>query len=277
MNTKNAANYPAVNREIGSITSWGQFTEQVRQKGYRQLKRLDDFPGAILVAGCQRSGTTMLSRIITQSEGMTNYWFGPDDELDAALILSGSVDHRPEGRYCFQTTYLDNAHKEYLEHSGNFQLIWVIRNPFSVVYSLLYNWKPHSLDGTFKSSGTNQLTGVDKWIYTFAGTAGISRVKRACLVYNSKALQLFELKKVFGPEKMIVVDYDELVKHKEIVLPEVFGFVGLIYREEYSQKINSKSLDKKHLLNKTEISQIVRLSQSLYKKAWNLRDIRIEQ
>ena len=76
------------------ITTWRQFTAQIRSKGHGLLKTLDDFPNAVLVTGCQRSGTTMMSRIITQSEGMVDYWTGPDDELDAALILSGS-NHRP--------------------------------------------------------------------------------------------------------------------------------------------------------------------------------------
>jgi ligand-binding sensor domain-containing protein len=44
-----------------------------------------------------------------------NYWFGRDDELDAALILSGHVDHQQNGRYCFQTTYINECFREYFE------------------------------------------------------------------------------------------------------------------------------------------------------------------
>ena len=78
------------------IKTWRRFAREVRPKGCRLLSRLERFPKSVLVTGCQRSGTTMLSRIITQSEGMTNYWFGKDDELDAALILSGEVEYDPE-------------------------------------------------------------------------------------------------------------------------------------------------------------------------------------
>jgi hypothetical protein len=272
----NLTNYSLADPDQSSITYWIQFAEQVRKKGHPLLKRLDDFPGAILVTGCQRSGTTMLSRIITQSEGMTDYWFGLDDELDAALILAGQVDHQPQGRYCFQTTYLDNFYKEYFAHTGDFQIIWVIRNPLSVVYSLLYNWNPLALDNTFESIGPQLLKDPHKLLFRLIGTHAVSRVQRACLIYNAKALQLFELRKAFGPEKMIVVDYDELVNNKEIALCKVFEFAGISYRDQYSQKIHSKSLDKKHLLNKFEISQIVRLSQPLYKTAWRLRDVRFE-
>jgi hypothetical protein len=47
---------------------------------------------------------------------MTQYYFGSDNELDAALILSGRVAHEPQGRYCFQTTYLNECYSEYFEH-----------------------------------------------------------------------------------------------------------------------------------------------------------------
>jgi Holliday junction resolvasome RuvABC ATP-dependent DNA helicase subunit len=38
---------------------------------------------------------------------MVDFSSGEDDELDAALILAGFVEHTPRGRYCFQTTYLN--------------------------------------------------------------------------------------------------------------------------------------------------------------------------
>ena len=91
------------------------------------------FGGAILVTGCQRSGTTILSRIITRSDGMVDYWFGRDDELDAALILSGHVWHSPVGRYCFQTTYLNECYEEYFQCDLNQKIIWMIRSPYSVI------------------------------------------------------------------------------------------------------------------------------------------------
>src|SRR5690606_4816997 len=68
---------------------WPRFHREVRGEGRRLLCRLDRFPDAVLISGCQRSGTTMLSRIIRESAGMANYRRRDDDELDAALILAG--------------------------------------------------------------------------------------------------------------------------------------------------------------------------------------------
>jgi hypothetical protein len=244
----------------------------VRSKGCEQLKRLDEFTDAILVSGCQRSGTTMLSRIITQSKGMVNYWFGPDDELDAALILSGYVDHEPQGRYCFQTTYLDECYREYFEHSGDFQIVWVLRNPYSVVYSLLYNWPARALDGTFSKYGAELLTGIDKWGYRLFGIQSVSRPRRACLLYNAKVSQVFELKRKFGPEKLMLVDYDNLVTHKELILQKIYRFVDLDYEAEYADKIHAQSLDKRKRLQTNEIAMIEGLSVTLYQNALHLID-----
>lgn len=252
------------------ITTWQQFDRAIRSKGCQLLKRLDDFPNSILVTGCQRSGTTMLARIITQCNGMTNYWFGPDDELDAALILSGYVDHRPQGRYCFQTTYINECYPEFYEHDNEHKILWVLRNPFSVTYSMLYNWNPTVLDGVLESVGASQLIGIDAWLYKLFGEGGISRLRRACYTYNWRQSHLFELKQHLNPDRLMVVDYDDLVTRKEIILPAVYEFIDLEYREEYANKIHAKSLSKQKGLTKRDVSIVNSLCGPVYQNAKTL-------
>jgi len=254
------------------ITTWAQFTAAVRAQGCQLLKRLDNFPNAVLVTGCQRSGTTMLARIITQSEGMINYWFGPDDELDAALILAGVVDAPAPGRYCFQTTYVDECYPEYYEHPGDYKIIWMIRNPYSVVYSLLYNWAPASLDGTFQKCGAQQLTGANAYLYRLIGLPAVSRVRRACLLYKAKTLQLLELFQAFGPERILIVDYDELVTRKEQILPQIYQYIDLGYNDTYCEQIHRQSIDKKSKLSQKEKEQIRRIAEPLYREALALKN-----
>jgi hypothetical protein len=43
--------------------TWPKFARSVRSKQDKLLSRLEEFPDSILIAGCQRSGTTMLARI----------------------------------------------------------------------------------------------------------------------------------------------------------------------------------------------------------------------
>ncbi len=260
------------NQATSTTMTWPQFKQATLTKECKLLKRLDEFPNAVLVTGCQRSGTTMLSRIITQSEGMVNYYFGPDDELDAALILSGLVKHTPQGRYCFQTTYLDQCYREYYEHGDSFKIIWVLRNPYSTIYSLLYNWTPRALDNTFSHFAAPSLTGPDKLAYKLRGLKGVSRVKRAASIYNSKLSQLVELHAKLGVNRIQVVDYDDLVLNKTTLLPKLYHFIELDYHPAYAEKIHSRSLKKSSGLSEQEHNTIQHLCEASYLQAKELVD-----
>lgn len=251
-----------------NIENWQHFTATVRSSGCPLLKRLGDFHDPILVTGCQRSGTTMLANLLTESKGMVDYTFGYSLELAGALILSGFVDHAPspDGRYCFQTTYLDDYYREYYEHQGEYKMIWVIRNPGSVVYSLLYNWPARSLEGTFNSYVASKMNKVDQWIYSLMGTRWINRVRQASWLYKVKNLQLLDLIKTISRESIFVVDYDDLVINKETVLPEIYRFIDIKYFPEYCQKINNKSVDKKKNLTRQELSIIKQVAEPIYQE-----------
>ncbi len=253
------------------ITNWDEFAEKVRAKGYDLFARLDEFPDSVLVAGCQRSGTTMLSRIITESDGMVNYWFGPYDELDAALILSGYVAHKPEGRYCFQTTYINSNYQEYYGRSGSHKTIVIFRNPFSVIYSMLYNWQESAIDRLFRTNGSAQLRGKDKYVHRLLGIRGISKLHRACWGYNGKVAQLSALKEHISPDKLLMIDYDDLVLRRDVVLPQIYKFIDLPFRQEYAEKINPKSMSKRGKLTKREVATIQSICEPLYQHVSKLR------
>lgn len=253
-----------------TITTWQQFRETVGCRGCNLLNRLDDFPNSVLVTGCQRSGTTMLARIIHQSDGMVDYWTGPDDELDAALILSGYRPHEPRGRYCFQTTYVDECYHEYLHHSRGQRIIWVVRNPFSTIYSLLYNWRSGAVERTFRCCCAASLPWFSRLQYQLLGTRAIPRVVQACSIYNEKMSQLRYLSTRLKADQLLVVDYDELVAHKAELLPRIYEFIELAFREAYLAHIHSESIDKARALTRREREYIERKSQPLYARAKQL-------
>jgi hypothetical protein len=251
------------------VTTWEEFDLKIRFAGYLLLQRLNEFPNSVLVTGCQRSGTTMLARIISQSDGMVNYWFGPDDELDAALILSGYVNHRPQGRYCFQTTYI-NSTEEYHDLPNEIKIIWSLRNPCSVVYSMLYNWSDYALNEIFTLCGAPLLQGKEKFLYKLLGARGISRLRRACLAYNGKTSQIIDLKRKVKRDSLLVIDYDELVKNRELHLQAIYRFINLKYKSTYAGWINEKSIAKKNKLSPFEVKVITDLCGPIYIKSKNL-------
>jgi len=246
------------------ITTWEQFDESVRSLGLPLLKRLDEFPNSVMVTGCQRSGTTMLTRLITQSDGMVNYWFGTDDELDAALILSGYVEHQPQGRYCFQTTFINRRFHEYFEHDRNHKVVFMLRNPLSVIYSMLYNWRENALNRLFNFCGIDQLTGSHKLLYNFFGAGGVSKLHRACFAFIGKVSQLYTLRETMNSAQLMVIDYNDLVMNKDVLLPRVYDFIKLSYRKEYADKILSKSVKKIESLSTYEHKTISQLCMPIY-------------
>lgn len=251
------------------ISTWRQFAKHVRSKGCCLLSEMGKFPDAILVTGCQRSGTTLMARIIFNSDGIENIWKSSDDELDAALILSGYEPHEPRGRYCFQSTYLNQCYTEYFSAIQDQKIIWVLRNPESVVNSLVYNWDRFARNELFEACGVSYMDGPDKQKYQKYGHLTISRLKKACYSYVGKTSQLFELMASFSGKNVFVVDYDDLVKNKEAVLPAIYEFINLEYRNSYGDFIRERSLKKADRLTKNQCEIINRICASTYKKAKN--------
>lgn len=248
------------------IKSWAQFDRKIRFSGQKLLGQLDNYHNSILVAGCQRSGTTALSRLITETEGMVNFQIGKDDELDAALILSGWISHQPQGRYCFQTTYLNNHYPEYFEHK-DYKLIWLLRNPTSVVYSMLHNWKTAALNRLFLHCGSKLLEGREKWKYEHFGVFSISRLQRACLSYNAKVSQIFTLHRKLGHEQLLIIDYEELISNKDKMLSMIYQFIDIPYKNEYSDKLHSGSFNKADCFRDIHGEKLENLCMPVYEKA----------
>lgn len=250
------------------VRSWRAFAREVRNKNTKLLLRLYDFPSSILVTGCQRSGTTMMSRIITNSSEMTKYAFGHDDELAAALILSGYVDHTPNGRYCFQTTYLNECYPEYSSHRNQgHKIIWLLRNPYSVVYSMLYIWSRRSMNELFDSCGANYMDEVVKHNFQLKGRKNVPAIIRASLSYKAKVSQLFNLIEYFGHQNIMLLDYDELVLNRYEILPLIYSYLGLNYQDSYAEQINPPPNKNYKILKKKEKLIVKRLCLPTYMKA----------
>lgn len=252
--------------KTNNVTTWPAFARRVRGTQEKLLNRLDNFPDSVLVTGCQRSGGTMLARVITQSEGMVNYWFGKDDELDAALVLSGRAEEKCRGRYCFQTTYLNERYPEYGEHPDH-RIIWSLRNPHSVVYSMVYNWKRFALNELFLQCGYGQMDHRDRIRFQRFGLLGVPPIRRAAYAYNGKVGQLFQLKRDYPQGRFALLEYDGLVREKERLLPAVYDFIGLPFKERYAQPISSRSLDKKDKLSAAERGVVENLCMPVYEAA----------
>jgi len=247
-----------------TISTWPQFAHKVRKHEPKLLNQLDKYSNSILVAGCQRSGTTMLARLISNSDEVIDFRVGHDNELDAALILSGRKDAEQSGRHCFQTTYLNENYKEYFEHTENSKMIWVVRNPYSVVYSLLYHWRRFAFKELFQACGSSLLGDEFKKRSDTFGYWSVPKIIRACLSYNGKSSQLFDLVKHFDDEHLLVIDYDNLISNKETAVEAIFNFLDLPFNHNTTQSIRSGSVQKEQHLSAKERKVIREISYPVY-------------
>jgi hypothetical protein len=253
------------------IRSWAAFHALVKQPDRPLLAKLDDYSDPILVAGCQRSGTTALARLLKRADGMVDHAFGHDDELDGALLLAGHATRGTDGRHCFQTTYLNDRFREYFEHR-DFRLIWMLREPCSVVYSMLNNWKRGALNRLFDACGADVLAQADPAPSVASTWLGPSRLAKACSSYVAKTAQTFELRERLQG-RIAVVDYDELVAHKHALLPELCEFAGVAYDARLADALHARSVAKREQLGARDAQYVDRFCSAVYLNALSRRTI----
>ncbi|MEM7220399.1 MAG: sulfotransferase domain-containing protein [Pseudomonadota bacterium] len=253
-----------------TITSWPQFARRIRPGRTDLLRELPRYPNSILVAGCQRSGGTMLAAAFTEHPDVVDFSWGKDAELDAALTLSGTQAPEttlPVGkRFCFQTTYLNERGIEYPTHAEHFHLIWLIRNPHSVIYSMLYNWKRFALNEVFLACGAELLPAAERARLQRWGLFGVRPIKRACYAYLGKLQQGNWLMETLPDDRMMTLRYEDLVTHKAAMMKSLGDFVGLAPAEA-GEKISTRSMKKAQGLGTRERRIVDELCGPGYERA----------
>jgi hypothetical protein len=186
----------------------------------------------------------MLTRIIAQSAGFRGLALTCDDELDAALALCGEVDLPLKQRYCFQTTYLNERHAEYAMMGAGHRLVWVLRNPRSVVYAMVHNWRRFALNELYEACGVRLASTPRLRNARWPWPLGPTRLEKACLSYSAKTSQIFEIQKLIPQERVLVVDYDALVDSPHDCLARIFTFIDEPYDPVYAHDVSRTSTGK---------------------------------
>jgi hypothetical protein len=246
--------------------TWRRFHNGVRKLGGPLLKTIARYPNAVMVAGCQRSGTTMLTRIIAGATGFRGLALTDDDELDAALALGGQINLPTDFRYCFQTTYLNEQYTNYATLGPGHKLIWVVRNPNSVIYSMVYNWRRFALNELYEACGV-QLTDSERLRRShLPWPLGPSNLEKACLSYSGKNQQIHEIHGWLGAKRMLIIDYDQLAASPAHWLPGIFRFIGEPYDPAYAENVRQDSIRKAKRLSDAAKALIERHTQATYRQ-----------
>ncbi|MEC8858916.1 MAG: sulfotransferase [Pseudomonadota bacterium] len=248
--------------------SWREFSRRLRAHNSLLLAHLDDFNNAILVTGCQRSGTTMLASIINRSSAIKRFSLDDDHEFMSALALAGQrlLVHSPSDRFCFQTTYLNENYFEYFKMKPDHKLVWMLRNPHSVVYSMCYNWGNNALVELFEGCGLSNMRSLERFRYNLLGQRGLTKLRMACYAYVGKVSQLKEMIERI-PQSIFVVEYDELARNPSLLLPAIFEFLELPYQPGYAEITHSRSITKANGFSSKEEAIITKVCTPVYEQS----------
>ena len=233
------------------INSWSDFYAALADEPL--LAKLDDYPDALLIAGCDWAATTAITRLFKRLSCFADSSWGHDDELDGALLLAGRRERLATGRPCFQTTYMRERYREYFEHDG-FKLVWVVREPRAAVSSLLAN-----RERALPPRNALGLSGKS------TGGQAASRLERTCAAYVASIRQTVELRERLG-ERVAVVDYDELAADRNRLLPALCRFASVSCNASLLRHLHGKSVRKGVLAN-FEATIVDQLALPAYRRA----------
>ena len=99
----------------------------------------------------------------------------------------------------------------------------------------------------------------------------VSRLKQACLSYNAKVKQAFELNENLGSDRLMIVDYDDVVNDAEEYLGAIYRFAGLSYSTRFADIFHQKSTSRaKKKQSAKEVSLVNELCVPVYNEARKL-------
>jgi hypothetical protein len=208
----------------------------------------------------------MLTRLIAGAPGFACLRLTADDELDAALALAGFVDLPNDRRYCYQTTYLNECFLEYRQLGPDQRLIWVIRNPYSVVYSMLHNWRRFALNELYEGCGVSTANSLRQRHSRLMWPFGPSRIEKACLAYRGKVAQILSIRHLLRPEQLLTVDYDLLSTAPGEWLPRIFQFADAPYDAACVHEVRRSPVTKADALSSHARRLIEQLAWPTYRE-----------
>ena len=161
---------------------------------------------------------------------------------------------------------LNERYPEYAGIGPGHKLIWVVRNPYSVVYSMVYNWRRFALNELYESCGVKQglESGAAWW------TRGPSSIEKACRAYAGKAGQLESIVAMIDPGQLLVVDYDQLVRSPREHLAAIFDFAGAPFEPGYAARVRPDSLGKAKGMSAGAVAMIEKWATPVHSRCLSL-------
>ena len=238
-----------------------QEINMLRLPNIRKASHFQKLPSSkyknLLLFGCQRTGTSwttkMLEKYLPKTFAFSEiqvFYFLLDDyiipEFDAELLV-------------FQTTFINLEIESYKNCLANTQFLLMVRNPFSVICSLLYNFIYLDIISNYYKSRMKESDLVE---------TENKDLKMAVEVYRQSMRVSLDMIKKFDRARMKVIFYDDMVLNTPEVLADIANFLDLDFADcpKAITKGNPHSLSKWHQLSPEEIKFIEDYAQPIWKQ-----------
>ncbi len=168
----------------------------------------------VLVTGCQRSGTSWMRKLLAQALPGA----AAPKELEAGkfLIDGDPLDLPGASIVVLQTTFANTYPDCFARLPATVPVILLLRNPYSVCRSLVYNWDSLDVEHAHRSGDPARVlslpTDLDRW------NAAIS-------IYCQSARAAQQIVRERPTSTRLVV-YDDFVHHVSEGLAQLAGFLG---------------------------------------------------
>jgi hypothetical protein len=146
-------------------------------------------------------------------------------------------------------------------------MVWTLRNPQSVVTSMVYNWKRFALDELFLACGFAEMDHVDRVAFLRWGKWGVPPLRRAAYAFVGKVKQLPVLAASLPAERLVVLEYDTLVRGRARWLPVLYQRLGMRYEPRHAELVSERSLGKRDRLTPSQVDEVERICGGAYRRA----------
>jgi hypothetical protein len=260
-------------------------SEKTRRKFFVRFKRLSRLamprsrdPKLLFIFGCQRSGTTLLSRIFERDWLATSFpevsSINRDDKehrirLKALSEVKAIVQRRPARLTVLKPLVESQRAIEFLEFFPGSKALWIYRNYRDVAAS---NIKRFGLQNGIDDMRQLLSGSRENWRSEFVPrsvdetlrehfSASMDPYDAAVLFWYARNSLYFELGLHENPDVMLC-KYESLVRSPEVVVPAIYEFAGCRFPgPSIIRQIHSRSVKKGRSIGLTP--QIVELANGM--------------
>ena len=245
---------------IDGLRAAGRKLAGALRRSEESIHRHEGVKTPVFIVGCQRSGTTMLQRVLTGCPQMQVYGEGSTEAFSEGArirpeaVIRSLIHDSPAPVVVFKPLN-DTQHADVLlKIQPNAQAIWMYRHFHDVVNSLVEKWGDAQIEairqiakGTYSGPGSEALgerVSPDSMaLVRKMNESGLSPVDAAALIWYLRNVIYYDLNLDADPA-VLLCKYEDTATDPERYVGRLFDFVGGVFSSSYVAKVSSASINK---------------------------------